>query len=77
MPREMISLQIGQCGNQGISVSYSWMMSIVGFEFWKRMCSEHGISPDGVHTDSQIDVDDSKDVFFYQVAMSFSTSFIA
>ena len=36
MPREMIMLQLGQCGNQ------------IGFEFWKKLCKEHGISPQGV-----------------------------
>ena len=33
MPREIITLQLGQCGNQ------------IGSEFWKQLCSEHGISP--------------------------------
>ncbi|CDW59823.1 Tubulin gamma chain [Trichuris trichiura] len=33
MPREMIVLQFGQCGNQ------------IGTEFWKSLCAEHGISP--------------------------------
>ena len=63
----MITLQVGQCGNQGILVFYCSIHNLVGFEFWKRMCSEHGITPDGVHTDSQVDFVDSKDVFFYQV----------
>jgi hypothetical protein len=31
----MIMLQLGQCGNQ------------IGFEFWKKLCREHGISPEG------------------------------
>ena len=35
MPCEMIMLQLGQCGNQ------------IGFEFWKKLCREHGISPEG------------------------------
>uniref|UniRef100_A0A8C2MPM0 Tubulin, gamma 2 n=1 Tax=Cricetulus griseus TaxID=10029 RepID=A0A8C2MPM0_CRIGR len=29
MPREIITLQLGQCGNQ------------IGFEFWKQLCAEH------------------------------------
>lgn len=33
MPREIITVQVGQCGNQ------------VGSEFWKRLCQEHGINP--------------------------------
>ncbi|OEU10532.1 putative gamma tubulin [Fragilariopsis cylindrus CCMP1102] len=34
MPREIITLQVGQCGNQ------------IGGEFWKQLCAEHGIAPD-------------------------------
>lgn len=54
--REIITLQVGQCGNQ------------VGTEFWKRLCAEHGISPEGIiepHA-QQAPGDDRKDVFFYQ-----------
>ena len=36
MPREIICLQVGQCGNQ------------VGSEFWRTLCTEHGIRKDGV-----------------------------
>lgn len=66
MPREMITLQLGQCGNQ------------IGFEFWKKICAEHGITPDGTPGGSSEDVvtkqtdkenfeeNDRKDVFFYQ-----------
>ena len=61
MPREIITLQVGQCGNQ------------IGSEFWKQLCLEHGISPDGIlnadpvtFMDSSNRVDDRKDVFFYQ-----------
>jgi tubulin gamma len=39
MPREIITLQVGQCGNQ------------IGGEFWKQLCLEHGIQPDGVARD--------------------------
>jgi tubulin gamma len=39
MPREIITLQVGQCGNQ------------IGSEFWKQLCLEHGISPDGTLKD--------------------------
>jgi tubulin gamma len=39
MPREIITLQVGQCGNQ------------IGGEFWKQLCLEHGISPDGTLRD--------------------------
>ncbi|XP_037961085.1 tubulin gamma-1 chain [Teleopsis dalmanni] len=54
MPSEIITLQLGQCGNQ------------IGFEFWKRLCLEHGISPNGVLEDFSADGFDRKDVFFYQ-----------
>lgn len=60
MPREMITLQLGQCGNQ------------IGFDFWKKLCAEHGISPDGLSgtmpklIDKDFEENDRKDVFFYQ-----------
>lgn len=38
----------------------------VGFEFWKKLCSEHGISPEGTLEDYATDGTDRKDVFFYQ-----------
>ena len=66
MPREMISIQTGQCGNQGERNSVD--LRVVGFEFWKRMCSEHGIGPDGVLQQFAQDSIDRKDVFFYQVS---------
>ena len=54
MPREIISIQVGQCGNQ------------VGYEFWKQLCLEHGIGPSGIVNENAMNVDDRKDVFFYQ-----------
>ncbi|CAN0173588.1 unnamed protein product [Pylaiella littoralis] len=54
MPREIITLQVGQCGNQ------------IGSEFWKQLCAEHGISPDGTLQEFASHGDDRKDVFFYQ-----------
>lgn len=55
MPREIITLQVGQCGNQ------------IGNEFWKKLCSEHAISSEGVLNEDVIkSTDDRKDVFFYQ-----------
>ncbi|KAG0727826.1 Tubulin gamma-1 chain [Chionoecetes opilio] len=54
MPCEIITLQLGQCGNQ------------IGFEFWKKLCSEHGISPEGTLEDYATEGTDRKDVFFYQ-----------
>lgn len=54
LPREIITLQLGQCGNQ------------IGSEFWKQLCAEHGISPDGTLQDYAHNGEDRKDVFFYQ-----------
>ena len=56
MPREIITLQVGQCGNQ------------IGSEFWKKLCHEHGISKTGMLEDFALQNggNDRKDVFFYQ-----------
>jgi tubulin gamma len=56
MPREIITLQVGQCGNQ------------IGMEFWKLLCAEHGINERGLLEEYAIaqSIDDRKDVFFYQ-----------
>jgi hypothetical protein len=48
MPREIITIQVGQCGNQ------------IGSEFWKQLCAEHGISPDGILQEYARDGDDRK-----------------
>lgn len=54
MPREIISVQVGQCGNQ------------VGSEFWRQLCVEHAIGTDGILQDCAVQGSDRKDVFFYQ-----------
>ena len=56
MPREVITLQVGQCGNQ------------IGTEFWKQLCAEHGIANDGILEEyaANGNAGDRKDVFFYQ-----------
>lgn len=54
MPRAILTVQVGQCGNQ------------VGSEFWKRLCQEHGIGKDGTLEDFATESSDRKDVFFYQ-----------
>jgi len=54
MPCEMVMLQLGQCGNQ------------IGFEFWKKLCKEHGISNEGILQEHATEGVDRKDVFFYQ-----------
>ena len=42
-------------------------MITVGFEFWKQLCAEHGISPEGIVEEFATEGTDRKDVFFYQV----------
>eukprot|EP00043_Microstomoeca_roanoka_P008585 m.82624 g.82624 ORF g.82624 m.82624 type:complete len:455 (-) comp14308_c1_seq1:19-1383(-) len=54
MPRELITVQVGQCGNQ------------IGNEFWKQLCAEHGINSDGILEQFAVEGTDRKDVFFYQ-----------
>lgn len=59
MPREIITLQVGQCGNQ------------IGGCFWSQLCLEHGIDYDGSLKEATASavsptMDDRKDVFFYQ-----------
>uniref|UniRef100_A0A6B2L3W9 Tubulin gamma chain n=1 Tax=Arcella intermedia TaxID=1963864 RepID=A0A6B2L3W9_9EUKA len=54
MPKEIVTLQVGQCGNQ------------IGCEYWKRICYEHGIGVDGVTQQNSI-MGDRKDIFFSQV----------
>ncbi|KAJ3342946.1 gamma-tubulin [Gonapodya sp. JEL0774] len=39
---------------------------LVGMEFWKQLCLEHGISKDGVLEEWATEGGDRKDVFFYQ-----------
>ena len=47
--------------HNNFSLSYQ-----IGLEFWKQLCAEHGISPEGVLEDWATDGTDRKDVFFYQ-----------
>lgn len=57
MSREIITVSVGQCGNQ------------VGAEFWRQLCLEHGLEPDGtpqLRSDGVLDPGDDKNVFFYQ-----------
>ena len=65
MPSEIITLQLGQCGNQSERLRERererWM------EFWKQLCAEHGISPEGKLESFATENSDRKDVFFYQV----------
>ncbi|KAJ8955437.1 hypothetical protein NQ318_003536 [Aromia moschata] len=44
--REIVHIQVGQCGNQ------------IGSKFWETICLEHGIEPDGTYTgDSDLQLD--------------------
>eukprot|EP01129_Flabellula_baltica_P001049 TRINITY_DN10966_c0_g1_i1.p1 TRINITY_DN10966_c0_g1~~TRINITY_DN10966_c0_g1_i1.p1 ORF type:complete len:448 (-),score=88.66 TRINITY_DN10966_c0_g1_i1:43-1386(-) len=56
MGKEIITLQVGQCGNQ------------VGASFWETLCTEHGIDQNGFLQDFAIEanIPDRKDIFFYQ-----------
>ncbi|KZV94035.1 tubulin-domain-containing protein [Exidia glandulosa HHB12029] len=54
MPREIVTVSLGQCGNQ------------VSSAFWQRLCAEHGINKDGMIEDWATEGGDRKDVFFYQ-----------
>ncbi|KOB84802.1 tubulin gamma chain [Plasmodium falciparum Dd2] len=54
MPREIITLQCGQCGNQ------------IGVEFRKPLCNEHNIDQEGILKNNNFLNEDRKDIFFYQ-----------
>ncbi|KAI7101287.1 Tubulin gamma, partial [Hortaea werneckii] len=54
MPREIITVQAGQCGNS------------VGSQFWQQLCQEHGIDANGNLQPYATEGGDRKDVFFYQ-----------
>ncbi|GJE86800.1 gamma tubulin [Phanerochaete sordida] len=54
MPREIVTVQLGQCGNQ------------MGSVYWQRLCAEHGINKEGILEDWATEGGDRKDVFFYQ-----------
>lgn len=51
--QELITIQVGQCGNQ------------VAHEFWKRVCLEHGIKTDGT-LDNTNNLFNNHSAFFYQ-----------
>lgn len=55
---------------------WSWIKGLlaVGSEFWKQICTEHGISSDGTLEDFATEGGDRKDVFFYQVRNAYTLS---
>ena len=44
MPREIVHIQAGQCGNQ------------IGAKFWEIISDEHGIGVNGVPQDDVVDL---------------------
>lgn len=53
-------------------------LAAVGYEFWKRLCLEHGISPEGRPEPYATDAaGDRKDVFFYQVRFRLMCQYFA
>lgn len=72
MPREIVTIQLGQCGNQGepehfnphAFLSSGWVK--VGAVYWQRLCAEHGINKEGILEEWATEGGDRKDVFFYQ-----------
>jgi len=55
MPKEIITIALGQCGNS------------IASSFWPRLCKEHGLKPNGTMGAScEETVFDRKDIFFYQ-----------
>jgi hypothetical protein len=52
--KKIISLHIGQCGNQ------------IGYKFWQRLALEHGIAADGVLTKADEHVEDRTSAFLRQ-----------
>lgn len=73
MPREIVTVQLGQCGNQSrilwmfLTIQLSdWFCDTVGSVFWQRLCAEHGINKEGILEEWATEGGDRKDVFFYQ-----------
>jgi tubulin gamma len=73
MPREIVTVQLGQCGNQGelskpVQASGILIQRLkkVGAVYWQRLCAEHGINKEGILEEWATEGGDRKDVFFYQ-----------
>ncbi|KAH0478493.1 MAG: hypothetical protein KVP17_005330, partial [Porospora cf. gigantea B] len=54
--REIVHIQVGQCGNQ------------IGSKFWEVISNEHGISPDGQYIGSNEQQLDRIEVFYTEAA---------
>ena len=73
MPREIMVLQAGQCGNQARPPAAApphaprrSPRAQIGNEFWKQLGREHGIDAQGYVQHAHDGAADRKDVFFYQ-----------
>jgi hypothetical protein len=71
MPREIVTVQLGQCGNQSAPPFLPYKSTFlsgrqVGSVYWQRLCAEHGINSEGILEDWATEGGDRKDVFFYQ-----------
>jgi len=55
MSNEIVSLNVGQCGNQ------------VAFEYLKDLCHEHNLDPNGISKNNNLEGIDSKDIFFHEL----------
>lgn len=68
--KELITIQVGQCGNQSTAMqSFPATMRLfllVGNEFWKQICHEHGIQQDGTLDPNAAVRAGQEDIFFYQ-----------
>lgn len=57
--REVISIQIGQCGNQ------------IGSKFWETVCTEHGLNLNGNYQGMSPDIElKNIDLFFNESSQS-------
>ena len=59
MPREIVHIQAGQCGNQ------------IGAKFWEIISNEHGIAPNGAYEgESDLQIERIDVSFFYVKLLS-------
>jgi len=54
--REIIGIQVGQCGNQ------------ISSKFWDMICNEHGVTPDGTLISTERSLNDKLEVYFREGA---------
>jgi len=56
MPREVVHIQVGQCGNQ------------IGTKFWETIAQEHGLAPDGMYCGNNPVQLEKIDVFYHETS---------